>query len=56
MGCNCFTSESLKSEESFQVTDNVSTTVHPNLINRRLFTVREENLESSETKSFSYLD
>ena len=48
MGCTCLTSEIIKADEKFVETENISTTIHLTQANRRLFTVLEEYLESSE--------
>ena len=56
MGCNCFTAVNLKTEESDQSNEIVSTTTQYHQLTRRLFTVREENFETSETRSVSRID
>lgn len=56
MGCNCFTAVNIKTEESEQGNEIVSTTTQYNQLTRRLFTVREEIIETSETRSVSRID
>jgi hypothetical protein len=56
MGCSCFSAQNVKTEEICSESEAVSPMLN-NLSNQRiLFTVREENHETTESRSLSRVE
>ena len=56
MGCYCFTANSFKAEEAASEKEIDSAALNLPSHHRRLFTVREENHETTESRSLSPLE